>query len=239
MPNHQNVADRLTDVQRADVLGAFRRVLGQEAHILRREAGLLWQQLYNRLQWKDGPVSAVLEPVLERRIGQGVAPWLRTRTPFRESQALIRTLVGHSESVEACAWSPEEGRVLSGSSNTLKVWDAETGECIATLQLGGPVCHHPYRASAACGDALGSIYLVDLVGMTMGAVVVTAVDLGAGATIRCPVCFEQYPLRKRWLGREIDCPGKTCDARLKVNPFVVKGKWRWKLGRWLRRLWLW
>jgi hypothetical protein len=31
------------------VLAAFRRALAREEHVLRRDTGLLWQQLYNRL----------------------------------------------------------------------------------------------------------------------------------------------------------------------------------------------
>jgi len=44
------------------LLTAYRRALVQEMHVLRRQPGLLWQQLYNRLQWEDEPVRAVLEP---------------------------------------------------------------------------------------------------------------------------------------------------------------------------------
>ena len=44
------------------VLAAFRRAVAREMHVLRHQPGLLWQQLYNRLQWEDEPVRAVLEP---------------------------------------------------------------------------------------------------------------------------------------------------------------------------------
>jgi hypothetical protein len=56
----------------------------------------------------------------------------------------------------------------------------------------------------------------------VGPVVVTAVDLGNGPAVRCPVCFERHPLQQAWLGREMDCPGRTCHASLRVNPFVVR-----------------
>ncbi|MGD8238998.1 MAG: hypothetical protein PVH68_10630, partial [Armatimonadota bacterium] len=102
--------------------------------------------------------------------------------------------------------------------------DAETGECIATLPLLGvakTVAHHPVRASLACGDAGGSVYLVDLVGIRMGPLVVTAVDLGDGRAVRCPACLERHPLQQAWLGQELECPGRDCRARLRVNPFVA------------------
>ena len=103
-------------------------------HVLRRDPGLLWQQLHNRLQWEDEPVVALLAPEYERRSAPGAAPWFRTRTRSRESEALIRTLEGHTGVVNACAYSPDGARVVSASSDgTLKLWDAETGQEICTF----------------------------------------------------------------------------------------------------------
>ena len=339
---------------RSAVLAAFRRALAREMHPLRRHPGLLWQQLHNRLQWEDDLVRAVLAPEFERRSVPGVTPWLRTRTRSWESEALVRTLEGHSWMVEACAFSPDGARVVSASNDktlklwdaetgqeirtlkghtkqvhycafspdgarvvsasldktvklwdaetgrelrtfkghtepvddcafspdgarvvsasrdttlqlwdaetgqeirtlkghtyrvnacafspdgarvvsasddrTLKLWDAETGECLATLPLldgtrPRAAAHHPHRAIVACGDHSGSFYLVELVGISLGPLVVTAVDFGNGPSVRCPACFKRHPLQQAWLGRELDCPGSACHARLRVNPFVVR-----------------
>jgi hypothetical protein len=50
--------------------------------------------------------------------------------------------------VYACAFSPDGRRLLSGSDdNTLKLWDAETGECRATFH------HLPERATATFAGA--------------------------------------------------------------------------------------
>jgi WD40 repeat protein len=379
------------------VLAAFSRVLAREEHVLRHSPELLWQQLYNRLQWEDDPVRSLLVPEFERRSVPGASPWLRTRTPPRESEALIRTLEGHNKfhyacayspdgsrvvsaggfdaageliiwdaetgeeirtlkghtrEVKACAYSPDGSRVVSASKDgtlklwdaetgeeihtlrghaypracayspdgsrvvsassmektfkiwdaetgeeirtleghtgavdgcafspdgsrvvsaswdetlklwdaetgeeirtlkghtlgvdgcafspdgsrvvsasgdgTLKLWDAETGDCVATLPLLGSarsVAHHPHRASVACGDAGGAVYLVDLVGITLGPLIVTAVDLGDGPSVCCPVCLERHPFPETWLGRELYCPGVACHARLRVNSFVAR-----------------
>ena len=110
------------------VLAAFRRALAREMHALRHHPRLLWQQLYNRLQWEDGQVRAFLELEFERRSVLGASPWLRTRTRTRESDALLRTLEGHTGGVWACAMSPDGARVVSASAdNALKLWGAETG----------------------------------------------------------------------------------------------------------------
>jgi WD40 repeat protein len=150
----------------------------------------------------------------------------------------IRSLAGHTGRVMGCAYSPDGAWIVSTSwDRTLRVWDAEEGECIATLLLldgGNAAAHHPHRASVACGDRGGSVYLVDLVGITLGPLVVTAVDLGDGPAVRCPVCSERHPLEESWLGREMDCPGRACDARLRVNPFVAR---RAPGSSWLRRWW--
>jgi WD40 repeat protein len=138
----------------------------------------------------------------------------------------LRTFAGHTGGVSACAFSPDGARVVSASRDaTLKLWDAETGRCVATLPLLGSsdnVAHHPARAIVASGDDGGSVYLVDLVGITVGPLVVTAVDLGNGPSVRCPVCREPHPLQEARLGRVLECPGGACHALLRVNPFVVR-----------------
>ncbi|MBX7211955.1 MAG: pentapeptide repeat-containing protein [Verrucomicrobiaceae bacterium] len=52
-----------------------------------------------------------------------------------ERTAQFFASIGHGELVTACAWSPDGQQVLSGSDdNTLKLWDARSGQCRLTLQ---------------------------------------------------------------------------------------------------------
>ena len=111
------------------VLAAFARALRRETHVLQDRPDLLWQQLYNRLQWERDPVRGVLEPLLERRSARGAAPWLRTRTPLRESEALRLTLAGHTGPANACAISPDGSFVVTASRDRIcKSWDTATGK---------------------------------------------------------------------------------------------------------------
>lgn len=41
----------------AEILGAFERAVSREVHNLARGPELVWQQLYNRLQWEGGAVE--------------------------------------------------------------------------------------------------------------------------------------------------------------------------------------
>ncbi|WP_255353347.1 hypothetical protein, partial [Nocardia sp. NRRL S-836] len=45
----------------------------------------------------------------------------------------IHTLTGHTERVRSVAWSPDNTRILTGSTDTARIWDATTGQPIHTL----------------------------------------------------------------------------------------------------------
>ena len=52
----------------------------------------------------------------------------------------IITLPGHSRSVNGCTISPDGTRVFSASADgAVKAWDLETGKCLATLAVDGPL----------------------------------------------------------------------------------------------------
>ena len=124
----------LTAADRRSTVEAFARALNREAHNLSQRPDLLWQQLYNRLQWEDEPIPSLLALEVPGRSARGGPPWLRLRTWVRESQSLMRTLTGHTDGVRACAVSPDGAFIVSASDDeTLKVWEAATGRERATL----------------------------------------------------------------------------------------------------------
>ena len=126
------------------VLEAFRKVMGRELHNLRERPDLLWQQMYNRLQWTGENLDGYLEHERVNRCRPGSSPWLRTITPFKESEALVSTLVGHAHGVNACEVSPDGSFIVSteemdeydhkNNPTYLKIWDLIKGLERATMR---------------------------------------------------------------------------------------------------------
>ena len=76
--------------------------------------------------------AAVLIPVL--RVPHYLRRWPPNALPNSKS-ALLRTLEGHSSSVESVSVTPDGRRAVSGSrDNTVRVWDLESGVCLRTLE---------------------------------------------------------------------------------------------------------
>ena len=108
-------------------LQAFSRAINREASALSQRPDLLWQQLYNRLQWAEEPVPSLLAPELESRTAPDAAPWLRLKTPLHESEALIRTLTSEGGSGRLYGISADGTFIVSASGPIVKVWDVRTG----------------------------------------------------------------------------------------------------------------
>jgi len=98
--------------ERITILSTFSQALTREAHVLNERPDLLWQQLFNRLQWEEKPIPAILAPEIRLRSATGATPWLRLKSPYRESEMLIRTLEGHKSGVRACACSPDGTQIV-------------------------------------------------------------------------------------------------------------------------------
>ena len=124
------------------VLEAFDRVLAREAHVLRERPKILWQQMYNRLQWHGDAVADQIREAFRERSGAESFLWLHCYTPMAESEGLMRTLAGHAGMVEHCKISPDGDTVFSGASSVpnegVAVWDARSGARRLAMGPWGP-----------------------------------------------------------------------------------------------------
>ena len=156
------------------LLTAFARALAREAHVILDRPEILWQQMFNRLQWLSDNLPHPLAGQLAIRCGTGSLAWMRTRTRADESTALVRTLVGHSGQVLDCAFSPDGRFIVSASSDaTLKLWDPLSGQLLRTL------AGHE-GAVTSCAVSLDG----DLVVSVGADLIVKLWDVNAGAEIQ-------------------------------------------------------
>lgn len=160
-PSHSS-ADRF------EILEAFSRAVDRETHGISHRPDLLWQQLFNRLQWEQEPVPGLLEPALELRSAclSGASPWLRSRTRPRESKALLATFADHDEMVWCCAISPDGTFVVSGGLDGVRAWELATAKQRVHMEKSGPggaihLCCaiSPDQRLVASGDGKGTIAL--------------------------------------------------------------------------------
>ncbi|WP_414587981.1 WD40 repeat domain-containing protein, partial [Scytonema sp. PCC 10023] len=103
------------------------------AHILAEDKTQLAGQLFGRL-------LSFPQPGIQTLLAQAKQwqddPWLRPLSPSLSPPGgpLLRTLTGHSDSVNAVAVTPDGKRVISASlDSTLKVWDLADGKEVFTL----------------------------------------------------------------------------------------------------------
>jgi WD40 repeat protein len=108
----------------------IRDALRLSSHILAKDPSQFVSQLTGRLlPYREHPAIRRFIESLENVD----FPWLRLLTPTLDppGAGLLRTLVGHSDSVNGVAPTPDGNRVISASSDCeLMMWDLQTGECL-------------------------------------------------------------------------------------------------------------
>ena len=116
-----------------EALRLVQGALRLSAHVLARDAGQLATHLRGRLLGFEEPA---VRKLLEQAGGFQSRPWLRPRFAWLPPPGgpEVRTLAGHSDSVNTVVISPDGHWAVSGSNDrTLKIWDLASGETHRTL----------------------------------------------------------------------------------------------------------
>jgi len=117
-----------------DGIQLIKGALRLAAHVLAQKPDQLPSQLVGRLLKSEDPVVRKFIDTINQF---NRYPWLRpvTLSLTPPSGPLIRTLVGHTNVVEAVAVTPDGRHIVSGSwDKTLKVWDLESGRELTILK---------------------------------------------------------------------------------------------------------
>jgi WD40 repeat protein len=132
------------------------------------------------------------------------------------------------EGVNAVAFSPDGTKIITASFDKMvKVWEASSGQELHTIPLNSPIFHldlHHSEPVIACGDVAGGVYILELIGISYGPIIVTAVNRERKLEVRCPACQKDHVIKEEQLGGELTCPTPGCGLRLKINPFTIEMK---------------
>ncbi|MEH2336813.1 hypothetical protein [Nostoc sp.] len=157
------------NIKKGTSLELIQGTLRLSAHILVADKRQLASQLHGRLLNQKMPeeIEALLAQIKQRT----TTPWLCALTPSLTPPGgrLLRTLKGHSYSVNAVAVTPNGQQVISASwDTTLKVWNLATGEVIATFTGDSSIyccAVAPDGMTIVAGDGSGRVHFLRLQGM--------------------------------------------------------------------------
>jgi WD40 repeat protein len=124
-----------------------------------------------------------------------------------------------------CAVSPD-GRLLIAShwDRSMSLRELATGAVVTSILMAGFATSfglHPWRPFLTCGDQVGNVSLIEMVGVNYGAIVVTAHERAGQASlfVRCPRCRLKHHVDRAQLGGQYLCPTVDCGLPLRLNTF--------------------
>jgi WD40 repeat protein len=124
-------------------------------------------QLWGRLQ--SFPQPKIQQILADARQSKSEIPRFRPITASLTTPGgnLLRTLTGHNSRVRAVAIDPDGKTAVSGSYNTLKVWDLQTGKEISTFIGDSPInccAVSPDGLTIVAGEPSGRVHFLRLEG---------------------------------------------------------------------------
>jgi len=154
------------------------------------------------------------------------------------SGRLLYTLENPAHWVNACAFSPDGRYIFSANDEKkLQVWNSGNGEMLACFPFPAHIISlglHPALPQMVCGDFIGTLYRLEVMGLEYGPIIATATRNEKELAVRCPACQYQFQIGENHLDREIICPNQYqlvaypyhrgligCNTLLKLNPFVI------------------
>src|SRR3954451_7593555 len=150
------------DDPRRQLLAAFARAVAVESDVLAVRPELTWEHLANRLQWTVDELTGPLATEARRRSAAGEV-WLRLRTRFTESAALLRRLAPDADELSACVLTPDGALAVSTAMDgTVRVWNARNGRAVRVLRgAGRPVACavSPDNRYAVATDGTGAVHV--------------------------------------------------------------------------------
>lgn len=131
-------------IHQQSVLHSFSRELKREAFILSKHPNLLWQQVFNRLQWEGDEVKFIIRTEYDHRRKSNSKAWFRSLSHPRENEAFQFSLSGHNDQVNYAQFS-HDGKLISTSSDdgTVRIWKVDSGKELTKLDI------QPYKVISA------------------------------------------------------------------------------------------
>jgi WD40 repeat protein len=127
------VSDVLLSEGQGETLRLIQGAIRKSAHVLDKDKTQLAGHLWGRLVDFEMPqIQVLVEQAKQSRNSPCLWP-LRANLE-RPREGCLRTLIGHTDRVEAVAIAPDGKTAISASYDyTLKIWDTETGTEVRTL----------------------------------------------------------------------------------------------------------